>query len=69
MSSKDTEELIILNFRLDKIFTYVLKSFLLLFQLGVNLHELLLSLIEFIFNGLDLLLQLTGFFFSLGYKN
>lgn len=46
-------------------FTHVLQSLLLLFQLGVDLHEGLLRLVEVVLNGLDLLLELSRFLFGL----
>lgn len=48
--------------------THGLKGFLFLFQLGVGLGELFLDLVQFVLNLLDLLLQGTDFFLSLGEK-
>lgn len=45
--------------------TYILKCLLLLLEFAVDLHEGLLRLVEVILNGLDLLLECPGLFFSL----
>lgn len=46
-------------------FTHVLKALVLLIQLGVDLQESLLGLIQIVLNGLDLLLQTTSLLLSL----
>jgi hypothetical protein len=45
--------------------TYGLEGLLLLFQFAVDLGELFLGLVEFILNGLDLLLESAGLLFEL----